>query len=232
MKKSSFILLASLLAFPAAILAAPFEGTVNINISTPGKTPTEMEFQAKKNRARVSIRSAKKDKSNEVTQLVDYEKPEMITLIPDKKTYMAMPMKGAFEAVGNAFSTKDTVVEKTGETQKILGYTCEKYLAKSPKNTSEMWFTDDLGAFPGLNAPASKAIAGESWEKAFGSRDVFPMRMIAYDKKGKEESRWEVISVKKESVPDSAVNPPADYQRMDMPDIGGMMKGMMKGLGR
>lgn len=232
MKKFS-LLFASFLAFPVAIFAGSFEGTVRINLGSPGKAPTEMEYLTKNNRARITIRStSKKDKTNEVTQLVDYDKPEMIMLFPDKKSYMAMPMKGTLEAVGNAFGTKETVLEKTGEKEKILGYTCEKYLAKSPKNTSEMWITSDLGSFPGVNMAASKAVTGESWEKMFANKNVFPLRMITYDKKGKEESRWEVTEVRKESVPDSSVTPPADYQRMDMPDMGGMMKGIMKGLGR
>lgn len=87
--------------------------------------------------------------------------------------------------------------------------------------------------------------ATPAWERALEGKDMFPLRVIGYEKgkprseKGKsseksrgksaganESFRMEVTAIDKTPLPDSLFNPPAGYKKFDM---GGMMKGMIPG---
>jgi hypothetical protein len=88
--------------------------------------------------------------------------------------------------------------------------------------------------------------ATPAWERALEGKDLFPLRVVGYEKgkprsekgksaekskgknaSGNESFRMEVTAIDKAPLPDTLFNPPAGYQKFDM---GGMMKGMMKGM--
>ena len=170
--------------------------------------------------------------------IMDYEKMEMVMLMPTEKMYMVTSMKSAVEnANSNAVQDPKFKFEKTGVTEKILGYTCEKYLMTSSDTNMEMWMTEELGTFMGMGNAMSggrgargQPPQAQAWEKAIAGKNLFPMRMVGLDPKGKENFRWETVSVDKKSVPDSEFMPPAGFQKFEMPAMGDMMKGMMKGM--
>jgi|GEM_PF-5580068 len=127
-------------------------------------------------------------------------------------------------------------LEKTGETEKILGYTCEKYLLKTKDATSELWLTDGLGTFLGLGSGANpmggwhaKGATAQAWEKALAGKNMFPLRVVGLTGRGKGD-RMEVTEIKKESVPDSEFVPPDDFKKFELPPVADMLKGLMKGL--
>jgi hypothetical protein len=233
MKKLLTSLLAGVLLLPAVLSGATFEGAVRIKM-TSGKDTVETDYLLKNNRARATMHMGKQ---TVMTTITDYDKMETLMLMPEQKMYMVVSMKSVIDnANANAAQDPKFKFEKTGVKEKILGYTCEKYLMTSSDTNMEMWMTEELGTYMGMaNAMNGRGGRGQApqtqgWEKAIAGKNLFPMRMIGLDLKGKENFRWETVSVDKKSVPDSEFTPPADFQKFQMPAMGDMMKGMMKGM--
>jgi len=124
----------------------------------------------------------------------------------------------------------ETTFEKTGEKEKILGYTCEKYVIKSKDGTTDVWATDELGRFMGfgggMGGPMGKRKAAPAWEKALAGKDFFPLRVASKNTKDKEIFSMEASSVEKTPQAASLFAPPPGAQKFD---LGGMMKGIFPG---
>jgi hypothetical protein len=151
----------------------------------------------------------------------------MTILMLDQKMFMTQAMPKQVAAAGLAEGAAGATVEITTTKEKILGYDCVKYVAQSKEGTSEIWVTDQLGAFLGLGGPAmgggrrgSGASAPQGWEAALAGKGVFPLRVVT-SAGGKETFRLEATAIEKVALPDSTFSTPADFQ-----DLGGMMRGM------
>lgn len=230
MKFSLRLLFASLVLAPAALFAASFEGKISFKISEGRSKPQEMHYIMKGDKLRMEMGTGKEAGA----MIMDLKKKEMLMLMDSEKMYMVMPIpESAAETV--AKKGEEVKLEKTNETEKILGYTATKYIATTDKTKSELWLAEGLGSFMAMNREGPMGggkrggAAGKDWERALAGKDLFPLRVVGLNKAGKEDSRMEVTAISKEKQPDSLFNPPAGYQKFDM---GGMMKGMIPGLGR
>jgi Domain of unknown function (DUF4412) len=243
------LFLASALAIPAALAAADFEGKVHMQMSSGKKDEVqEMDYRVKDGLVRIDVQVKEKSgKPSGATPgiIMDTKKQEMTILMPDQQMYMVRSLAptangrpgAAPEGTGNG-KASDSDLEKTGETETILGYKCEKFIIKSDKTTIAMWLTSDLGNFMGLGAGASGGFGGrrgggggnsaqaQAWEEALKGKSVFPMRVVGSDTAGKETYRLQVTSVEKQSLPASDFTAPDGWQKLDMAN---MMKGMMPG---
>src|SRR5258705_2305140 len=155
---AAVLLLAGASLLPVTLPAAStFEGKLHMKMSSPGKKDaTEMDYRIKAGRARIDMQAPEGKASAPLGgMIIDYAKQETTMLIPQQQLYMVMSMAGAAKnapAASNeqqAPKKSDVTLEKTGETETILGYKCEKYLIKSEKNdgTTAMWVTEQLGTF-------------------------------------------------------------------------------------
>jgi len=234
-KNPTFLLLAGTLLLPAALsAAATFEGSMHMKIVSHKDRVVEMDYVIKSNRARVTPLLG--EKAAPMAMIIDYGKLEMTTLMPEKKTYIVMSIKPPEDSAAKQPDELKASLEKTGETEKILGYTCEKYLLKTKDATSELWLTDGLGTFLGLGSGANpmggwhaKGATAQAWEKALAGKNMFPLRVVGLTGRGKGD-RMEVTEIKKESVPDSEFVPPDDFKKFELPPVADMLKGLMKGL--
>jgi hypothetical protein len=164
--------------------------------------------------------------------IMDLKKLEMIMLMEEQKTYMVMPMKQTIEkAVANA-EIKDPDIEKTGRTETILGYKCDEYITKDKKTTTEVWIAHGLGAFMGMGEGGGGGMGGMfgkkkagGWEEKFKGKPGFPLRVISRDAKSKETFRMEATKIEPGALPASLFQPPAGWQKFQMPDLGGLLKG-------
>ncbi len=50
--------------------------------------------------------------------------------------------------------------------------------------------------------------------------------MVSRDAKGKEVYKMEATKVEPGKLPESLFQPPADFQKFQMPSLGGLMKGL------
>lgn len=225
MKIKLLSLVAGLLLAPLATHAADFEGKVGLKM-TSGKSTQTMTYSLKNGKMRIDLPNAQG-----VAVIVDPVKRETTTLMGEQKMYMVNALSEPTAAEVKKQET-EMKLEKTGETEKILGYTAEKFIATDKENKTEMWLAEGLGMFmsaSGNPMGRSQTAAGQGWEKLLAGKQLFPLRIVGHDKAGKETYRMEATSIDKQSLPDAMFVPPADYQKFDIGNMGGM-GGMMKGL--
>jgi hypothetical protein len=251
MKSFLRLVLASALLAPAALLAATFEGKVTMQMISGRNKPQEITYKIKGDKVRLEIAGQKEMGG----MIMDTTKKEMVMIMDEQKMYMTMALPdSAKQAIDK--QAQDLQLEKTNDTEKILGYTATKWIMKEKNGTeTEMWLAEGLGSFMGFSGNQNPMGRGRSapapaWERALAGKDAFPLRVVGYEKgalaskgksadhksdkaKGKgaqlgagESFRMEVTAIDKSSQPDSLFTPPAGYQKFDM---GGMMKGLIPG---
>jgi hypothetical protein len=239
------VLFASALLSPAAVFAAAFEGKVSMKMTSGRGQPQEITYNIKGDKVRMEMPGQK----GMGGMIMDTSKREMTMMMDEQKMYMVMALP---QAAADAMAKRedDVKLEKTNETEKILGYTATKYILTEKNNDeTEIWLAEGLGTFMGFSQnrnPMSRGRgpAAPAWERALEGKDLFPLRVVGLGKgatargaKGKsdekrkgaggnERFRMEVTSIDKTSLPDSLFTPPAGYQKFDM---GAMMKGMIPG---
>jgi len=197
--------------------------------SEKGRTQA-MDYTMKGQKLRMDISAEK----HQVSTIMDMEKMEMLMLMPEQNMYMVMPIKKAVDnAVEHAEKNgaMNADIERTGKTEKILGYTCDQILVtdKEKGTVTELWVAPDLGMFMGLGNGGGggmfggrKTAAAAKWEEALKGKGGFPLRVISHDAKGKDVFKMEATKIEPGPQPDSLFAPPAGYQKFQMPDMGGL----------
>ena len=164
--------------------------------------------------------------------IMDFAKREMIVLMNEQHMYMAMPIKlDQVAHESKTASTEDPEIVVTGKTETILGYPCKQIMVTEAKKVTELWVAEGLGMFGGLGGPGGgggmfgkKKGTAESakWEQAFKGKGGFPLRVITRDVAGTTTFKMEATKIDKGGVTDADFQPPADFQKFEMPDFGGM----------
>jgi len=177
------------------------------------------------------------DKKLSGTTITDFNKMEMITLMPDQKMYMVMSLRQAMKTgMEQADKTASkTAIERTGKTEKILGYTAEQIISRDTEKgtATEIWVTSELGSFMGMGMGMAggggggpfaekKGPASAKWAEALSGLGGFTLRIVNTNKDGKETFRMEATKIEPGSLPDSLFVPPADYKKFEMPDLGSL----------
>ncbi len=227
----SFLRLAlfSAMLAPAASLAASFEGKVTMKLSASGAPAQEIQYLVKGDKLRMEMPAQEGMKA---TVIIEPAKRQAVMLMDSEKMAMIMAMPDPATGGPGGQPSEAPKMEKTGEKEKILGQTAEKYVVTDQGTKSDLWLAEGLGAFVTFN-PSGQMMGGrggapapKGWERALAGKELFPLRVVSYDKSGKEASRLDVTAIEKKSLPDSLFTVPANYQQMDM---SAMMKGMMPG---
>ena len=223
--KMLFTLLIYAAFIVAPLSAAPsFEGRLTMRITSDGKT-VDVAYATKGDKVRFEMPG--EGKAAGAASIMDMGAREMMVLMPEQKMYMVMPIKDIVDAAADKAGAAQGTLEKTSETETILGYKATKYLAKSPesKEPVEIWAAEGLGFYvtpaSGGSPMGGKGRQSAAWEKELMAKGFFPLRTVAKDKRGRV-TRMEVVSLDKASLPDSLFKPPADYQKFSLP--GGMGK--------
>lgn len=178
-------------------------------------------------------------KPQSASTIMDMDKMEMTMLMPEQKMYMVMPIKKAVDKVVEHAEKNgmNAEVERTGKTEKILGYTCDQILVKDLDRgtVTEMWVATELGTFGGL-APSGggggmfggrKSATAAKWEEVLKGKGGFPMRVITRNAKNmdKETFKMEATKIEPGELPDSLFLPPPGFQKFQMPSFGDLLKG-------
>ncbi len=221
---------------PAALLSAEFEGIVHFKINTGKGSPQEISYSTKNSLVRIDILTIN-DSGPSV--ILDAVKKEMIVLLPAQKKYVAQSIAEPRSRLAKPDRT-ESVLEKTGGTEKIFGFECDRYVVKSEGYTTELWLTKQLGAFLGLgfasksSGPLSTPVPGEagstntnnanSWETLIAGKNLFPLRVITSHIPGQETSRLEATGFEKKPLIDSVFAPPDGWEKID---IGTMLRHLL-----
>jgi hypothetical protein len=153
----------------------------------------------------------------------------MITLMIEQKMYMVIKLPEA-KKVEQAAAQAQPEFVRTGETETILGYRCEKIIIKTKDNTTEAWCAEGLGTFmnAGNRGPMGGSAPTSSWEAALAEHGSFPLRSVTRNKSGKEVVRMEAVSIEQQSLAASLFVVPADFKKFEMPSIPGL-RGLLPG---
>jgi hypothetical protein len=224
-------LLLGMLVLAAGLCAKDFEGMIRLKMTSPDKPakssngdgPMFMNYYMKGGLFRIDMELGN---GKAAESIIDPVKREMIMVMPEQRMYMVMKMPEPQKPAATATATPPSDVEfvRTGETDRILGYKCEKIIVKTKNGEAEIWGAEGLGVFQGMSrgGPMGRPAQKSAWETALGEHGFFPLRMVSRDKSGKEQMRMEAVAIDPKSLPDSLFAPPADFQKLEMPSFGGM----------
>ena len=227
--KNYLSVLFAAIALPATLAAASFEGKVSFKMTSGREKPQDITYNIKGDKIRIELPGQKQMGG----MIMDTAKKETTVIMDEQQMYMVMPVPDATAATDSKKGA-EAKLEKTNETEKILGYTATKYISTYEGTTTEMWLAEGLGTFMSFSNSNPMAGGGrrgsggvpQGWDRALAGKDLFPLRVVGKDRANKETFRLEATAVNKQTLPDSMFVPPPGYQKFDM---GGMMKGMFPG---
>lgn len=127
-----------------------------------------------------------------------------------KKTYFSVPVDKIHTPAG--MDATNVKVTRTGETQNLSGFTCEKVIVTTTNSITEMWVTKDFKASYFQFAPyfrSSYEMLGLSQEQLKG----FPLKSETKDLTGKVLSAYDLLSAKQAEISDSEFQVPAGYEK-------------------
>jgi hypothetical protein len=122
------------------------------------------------------------------------------------KAYFALPVQNIKSRIGFTLS-----VEKTGEVKTVAGVKCEKVIAKTAENITEMWVTAEGGTACAKFAPYFKS-SYEFAALAQGNIAGFPVESVTKDASGNVISTYSAVSVSATDISDTEFAVPADYK--------------------
>ena len=221
----------ALLTAVQTFAAGTVEGKVSLAITANKGRPMNLDYSLKGQKVRMDMQA----EGNQVASIMDMAKLEMLMLMPDQQMYMVMPIKQPVEQALAKQGESTADIEVTGKTDTILGYKCSQILVKDKGTVTEMWVAEGLGMFMGLGGGGPmgggmmggrKSANAAKWEEALKGKGGFPLRVITRDAKGKDTFKLEATKIEPGTLPDSLFSPPAGYQKFEMPNLGGMLKGL------
>lgn len=204
--KNLNIVLALIIFLLAGITFAQeaFEGKVIFEVQEEGNKQV-MDYYAKDKRFRM-------DMPEEGGSIVfDSQALKMYVIMDEQKMYMESQMMPL--SMGGAGS-----VSKTGETKNILGYDCEKFLFEQEDLKGETWMTKELGAFMFFMESQQKMPA---WQSEVLHAGYFPLQVTQFNKRENSQSVYNVIEVTPMELSSDLFVPPANYQKLDLMNMGG-----------
>ena len=217
--------------------ASAFEGKVDMKMTSNGneKDATSMSYRIKDTKMRIDMsdvssssskKKKKKDEDAQGAMIMDFQKKEMIILMPSEKMYMVRTIEEPKESTKKKKGDED--FKATGRKEKIAGIQAEEYVGKNDGRIIEVWVTKEMGKYMSQQGASGKGGAG--WESFMQQENAFPLRVISRKKAdGPEESRMETTAIDRSKQDASLFTPPGDYQKFEMPGFGDMMKGMIPG---
>ena len=199
--------------------AKTFEGIVHFQL-TSGKRTTEMQYAIKGDRM---LTNMSLDAKHSSSGLYDSKTGEMFVFMPEQKMYMVFG--GMDRMVKNATPTNATI-EETGRIETIAGYKCSEYIIKDKDSTSELWATKGLGRFVSLTDVQKSRGKNPGWAQVLVDKELFPLRTINKNRSGRVVAKMEATKVEAKELDPEMFEIPADYQRLEMPNLGGLLKGL------
>ncbi len=196
-----------------------FEGKVVMNVKSDDES-TEIDFFVKGNKTLIQV-----DQEEKASMIMDSKGKKMLLIMPEQKMYMEMDLN-IMKDYASQMTNKDNVktndgttdnFKMTGETKKINGYECEKWVySDDDGGKTEAWMTKALGNFMGFSNPMM-GNEENSWQKKIEGQGYFPMLAIHYDDSGDVESSMEVKSAEEKSLDDSMFEVPSGFRKFDIP---------------
>lgn len=228
LRYSAGIFAALLLAVPVLPAAPQFEGRIVYELREGRRPPMPLTYFITDGRVRMELQNDTRH-AESFASIVNFEKKEMIILMPSEKMYMTMTVDVA-EIVEEVMDKEPTPnFEKTGATEVIAGHECAQYIFRDGREVTELWVTSGLGRFfghaggRGLRPGQKRELS--AWEREILEKGLFPLRTISRNSRGVETSRMEATLVSREKLDAALFEPPADFKKFELPNLGDLLRG-------
>lgn len=225
-------LLAISLLAPAPLAAqGAFEGVVDYRLrQDDGSTITSTSYvKGNKTRSEMSV------EGHTAVMIMDNDKGQWITLMPEQKQYVVMDIRKMAEAAKAMPQEKDDGAMKdfsfraTGRKETIAGITCEHYLMSVAKGETamDMCLAKGMGSFMGMwggagveamggGAPARGGAMTSAMKQAERTmKDGAFLLKLETSFKGKRQMTMEATRVVRQKVDAALLAPPAGYTLLD-----------------
>jgi len=163
---------------------------------------------------RIRVEPAESE-DNDAIVVIDYMGRKTDIILSGREQYVELPFPA--ELSETQHKKEEMMVQKTGESEEIQGFACDKLTTKSDGNDIEVWATKDLGvAGTFLTAFSAGALHPTPWKLEILSMGYFPLRVIERDSTGEEQSRVEVTSVQKKTMNELLFRVPDGYEKVNL----------------
>ncbi len=195
-----------------------FKGSVTYELSTDdADIPLKLITNGDKVKASVTMAMGTMD------MITDKNAKEQTMVMHSQKMYMQLTtsrlekMKSMMSSMGKGFQAPIiTEPVRTGETKKILNYTCEKMIDKSDGNTTEIWVTDKIGYLAFIGSPVIPMPSLLNSDAA----TFFPLEIRSIDQEGETIMKLTAKEISMEKPGDAEFAVPADYSPFSFPGSG------------
>ena len=195
----------------ALALPMPFEGEIVLAVKREAeqKVPSSLTFDVKNGKVRYVSDGSSVRTIADVTTHRAYEISDARRAFADLDTTRAA-------AAGTAGAA--TTVSKSDFTQKFAGVPCDVWTIDDAAGKVEVCVAKGFPFFE--LASTTKAPTEEPiWAAALTRENAFPLRVIAYDKRGNEEYRAEATRVDPKKLDDSLFQVPPGFKGDSAPDM-------------
>jgi hypothetical protein len=157
-------------------------------------------------------------------------KKQAVMLDFDKLATQAKAMSSRMHPPGGtdaAAAGTPPVVQKTGKTETVAGYSCEIWHVAQGKSSGDLCIASQGASW--FHIPLAGLPAEYAWASELADGQHFPLRLVAFEN-GIEQGRLEVTSIAKKTLPATDFEVPAGYNIMDLDQMMGAMMGGMAGM--
>ena len=204
-----------------------FEGRISMRAtSTASKGPRSVTVEIKGSRARVDLSPAGAQSADAqgrpLQAIVDQSNRRLVLVNPDQRTYAVLAMtqipsdsRQATELRIDRAAANWTAVP-SGATTTIAGHRCTQWKVRNA------WSSDQIDACLAPDVRIDYAailpqwLVPGAWTEKLRTGEL-PLSASGYDASGRTIFAEQVISVRPQPVPDTDFEPPATYERVDLP---------------
>jgi len=132
---------------------------------------------------------------NNMAMIVLMEEQQIAQVISMEKIQDISTSENEEEGIDASFES----IKKTGNTKKILGYTCEEFTSENDENKMSFWITQELELYQkNMFFNISKSLGGSSFDKIPKDAKGFMMEMNFENLKNNEKGKMVVKKITKE----------------------------------
>ncbi len=212
------IALSFLLFFTSSLSIAQdkFQGKVTFEVSDGGQNQ-QISYFVKGNK--FLIQPDDGEAAGKGSMIYDGDKKTMIIIMDEQKMYMEMPIDPTDE-ISKSESVGPDYFVKTGNSQNVMGYSCDEFEFKDEDRKGLALMTKELGSFLFMDNPEGGG--NSQWQKEIMSEGYFPMLVKEENSSGEFETVFKVIDLKLMSLDDKMFSAPPGFTKFDMQNMQNM----------
>ena len=190
-----------------------FQGKVTFEVSDESQDQ-QISYFVKGNK--FLIQPADGEAAGKGSMIYDGDKKAMIIIMDEQKMYMEMPID-PMDEISKDESIEPDYFVKTGNSQDILGYSCDEFEFKSEDKKGLALMTKELGSFLFMDDPNSGG--SSQWQKEIMNEGYFPLLVKEENSSGELTTVFKVKELQAMKLDDKMFSPPSGFTKFDMPNM-------------